>query len=164
MFAQFNWEAAPYFEMLTSKNKLAKSLGLMFGRVSGLQGFEDVISNMLNTRGFVCIADSSDGVANLDYSPNADRFKTVFLGLRHAENDMAAREECLQQLREVFRQFLSHLLREKNRLHQLGIYLDQKIPFHEIDQYFASGCACTYFQIPFSTSVDLRFNNDEWDE
>lgn len=164
MFAHFNWNAAPYFELLTSKNKLAKSLGLVFGRVSGLQGFEDAIANLQNATGFVCLAESSDGMANLDISPNAERVKTVFLGLRHAENDMEAREECLEALRELFRQFLSHLLRQKTSLHQQGIYLDQKIPFHEIDQYFASGCACTYFQIHYSTSVDLRFNKDEWEE
>lgn len=164
MFAHFNWKAADYFETLTARNKLAKSLGLVFGRVSGLQGFEDAIATLQNARGFVCVADSSDGVANIDISPNAERVKTIFLGLRHAENDMPARERSLELLGEVFRQFLSHLLRQNNRLHSQGIYLDLKIPFKEIDSYFASGCACAFFQIHFSTSVDLRFNQQEWEE
>lgn len=164
MFAQFNWNSIEYFKKLVGSNKLSRSLGLLFCSVSGLQGFEDVISTMQETPGFVAVADSSDGLFSIDITPNAKRMKTVFIGIRHEENDMPARERCLDKIREIFRQFLSHLLREKNRLHSQGIYLKPEITFHEIDRYFASGCACAYFQITVSTSVDLRFNVDEWNE
>lgn len=164
MHAHFDWEASPYFRKLTDTNRLARSLGMTFGNVSGLQGFEDALAQMQESRGFVCLAESSDGVASLDVSPNARRVKTVFLALRHEESDMKARDRCLALMREVFRQFLSHLIREKNRLHVQGIYLDPEIRFHEMEQYFASGCACAYFQIGISTSIDLRYNAGEWTE
>lgn len=162
MFAHFNWNASPYFKKLTDTNRLSKSLGMMFGNVSGLQGFEDALATLQEADGFVCLAESSDGVASIEVSPNSRRVKTVFLALRHAENDMPARDAALDQLRELFRQFLSDLLREKNRLHVHGIYIDPKINFHEIDRYFHAGCACVYFQIGYSTSIDLRYNPDEW--
>lgn len=162
MFAHFNWDSSGYFKELVGSNKLSRSLGLIFCNVSGLQGFEDVISTMQDVPGFVALADSSDGLVSIDITPNAKRMKTVFIGIRHLENDMPARDKCLEKIREIFRQFLSHLLREKNRLHSQGIYLKPEITFHEIDRYFASGCACAYFQITVSTSVDLRFNIEEW--
>lgn len=164
MFAQFNWNASGYFRKLTETNLLARQSGMSFSLVSGLQGLEDAISTMQESVGFVCLAESSDGVASIDISPNSRRVKTLFLALRHAENDMPAREAALERIREIFRQFLSHLLRERTRLHTQGIYLDPEIPFHEIESYFASGCACVYFQISYSTAIDLRFDKSQWTE
>lgn len=162
MHTQFNWDARAYFAGLTESNRLARRLGMEYRDVSGLQGFEDVLATMQDTEGFVALADSSDGVARIDNSPNTRRVKTIFLGLRHAAGDMEARASALADCRELFRQFLSHLLREQTRLHQLGIYLDPEIAFHEISEYFATGAACAYFQVGYSTSFDLRYNPDQW--
>ena len=38
-----NWDATSFFETLTSKNKLAKAENFTFCRVSGLEGFEEVL-------------------------------------------------------------------------------------------------------------------------
>lgn len=162
MFAQISWNAETYFRNITDTNRLARQLGLTFAQVSGLQGLEDCIINMQDAVGFIAMAESSDGLASIDITPNSRRVKTIFLALRHTEGDMAARNAALDQLRELFRQILSHILREKIRLHQQGIYLDPEIPFHEIEQYFATGCACAYFQLAYSTAIDLQFNPDEW--
>ena len=42
-------------------------------------------------------------------------------------------------------------------------FIDQKIRFSEIDKYFFSGCACSFFNISVSTYTDLRLNADEWE-
>ena len=96
-------------------------------------------------------------------TPRTRRVKTIFLAMRHAVDDMEARLFCMELLRELFRQFMSKLILEKTRLEQSCIYLDERISFNEMDRYFASGCACAYFQIAVDTFTDLRFNADEWE-
>jgi hypothetical protein len=75
---------------------------------------------------------------------------------------MDARTECMETMRELFRQFMSVLILERVKLEQNRIYLDPRISFNEIDQYFFSGCACAYFQIAVDIYTDLRYNENEW--
>lgn len=86
----------------------------------------------------------------------------MFLAKRHAVDDMKARERCMDNMRELFRQFMSVLLQEKTRLEENNIYIDPRISFTEIDRYFFTGCACAFFQIAVDTYTDLSFNPDEW--
>ena len=41
-----NWDATAFFERLASSNKLAKTEGFHFCRVSGLEGFEEALHNL----------------------------------------------------------------------------------------------------------------------
>lgn len=102
------------------------------------------------------------GFTELNNSPHTRRVKTVFLAMRHALDDMTAREECMETMRELFRQFMTRLILERTRLEENCVYLDPRITFQEIDRYFFSGCACAYFQIAVDVFTDLRYNKDEW--
>lgn len=82
--------------------------------------------------------------------------------MRHAIDDMAARQHCMDTMRELFRQFMSKLILEKTKQEQHNIYLDSRISLQEIDQYFFSGCACAFFQIAVDTYTDLRYDPSEW--
>ena len=84
--------------------------------------------------------------------------------MRHALDDMIARQECMNTMREIFRQFMSVLIQEKVQISQNNIYLDSRISFNEIPQYFMSGCACAYFQVAVDVYTDLRYNKEEWEE
>jgi hypothetical protein len=42
------------------------------------------------------------------------------------------------------------------------LYLDPRIRFSEIPEYFASGCACASFQVAVDIYTDLRYNEAEW--
>jgi single-stranded DNA-specific DHH superfamily exonuclease len=84
--------------------------------------------------------------------------------MRHQADNMLYRQERLDDMRELFRQFMSMLILEKTQLEQQNIYLDTDISFTEINKYFFSGCACAFFQIATYTYTDLRFNPDEWSE
>lgn len=159
-----NWSAADFFERLTKTNKLAKAEDFDFFRVSGLDGFEEAVAGMLDTAAMVCVSDVADGYMDLNNTPRSRRVKTVFLAMRHAAEDMKARTECLDTMRELFRQFMSKLILERVRLEENRIYLDQRITFNEIDRYFFSGCACAYFQIAVDVFTDLRYNADEWND
>lgn len=158
------WDAAAFFERLTAANRLARGNGFRFCRVSGLEGFEEALSVAQTDVAFVCVSDIADGYTELNNSPRTRRVKTVFLAMRHAAEDMAARSRCMELMRELFRQFASVLIRERVRLHEKSIYLESRISFNEIDRYFFSGCACAYFQISVDCFTDLSFDPDEWEQ
>lgn len=160
---QNSWNATEFFKNLVAHNKFATAHSFTFARVSGLEGFEEALAQMQSSTAFVCVSDTSQGYMALANTPRTRRVKTVFFAMRHAVDDMEARLTCMELLRELFRQFMSKLILEKTRLEQSCIYLDERISFNEIDKYFASGCACAYFQIAVDTFTDLRFNADEWE-
>ena len=158
----FNWDAVSFFERLTATNKLAIGNNFVFCRVSGLEGFEEALHNLQTASAIVAVSDTSEGYMDMNNTPRTRRIKTVFLAMRHALDDMEARQGCFDTLRELFRQFMSVLLQEKTRLEQNRIYLDPQITFTEIERYFSSGAACAYFHIAIDTFTDLRYNADEW--
>lgn len=162
--ANFNWDASTFFADLTRKNKLAKQNKFTFRSVSGLAGFEEALAGMLNTTAFLCVQDEDDGYTTLENTPHTRRVKTVYLAMRHPVSRMDLRSTCFGIMRELFRQLMTKLLQEKTRLAQRHLYLDPRITFHEMEQYFASGCACAYFNIAVDVYTDLRYNDDEWEE
>lgn len=158
----FNWDAAAFFERLTASNKLARTTGFVFERVSSLEGFHTLISGALNGKAFVAVSDTSSGGINLNNTPHTRRVKTVFLFMRHTADNSSARQACLDKMNELFRQFMSVLIQEKTRLRENSIYLDDRISFTEIDKYFYTGGACAFFQIAVDTFTNLVYNPDEW--
>ncbi len=160
----FNWDATSFFEGLTKRNKFARSKRFTFCRVSGLDGFEEALAKMLTKSAFVCVSDISQGFTDINNTPHTRRVKTVFLAMRHAIDNMEARQSCMDMMRELFRQFMSVLIMEQTKLQEHSIYIDPRISFQEIDRYFLSGCACAYFQIAVDTYTDLQYNSDEWSE
>lgn len=160
--SNINWDATAFFASITDSNKFAKTHDFVFARVSGLDGFEEALQQLQSATAFVAVSDISQGYIEVNYSPHTRRVKTVFLAMRHALGDMTARQECMDTMRELFRQFMSKLILEKTRQEQQNIYLDPRISFQEIDQYFFSGCACAYFQIAVDTYTDLRYDPTEW--
>lgn len=157
-----DWSATRFFEQLTQTNLLARREGFAFCRVSGLEGFEEALRDMQRASAFVCVSDISDGYTDLHNTPRTRRIKTVFLAMRHAAEDMDARLECMDIMRELFRQFMSRLILQKTRLEQNCIHIDPRITFNEVDRYFFSGCACAYFQIAVDEYPDLRFSPGDW--
>lgn len=157
-----NWNATKFFENLVERNRLAIAGNFSFCRVSGLEGFEEALHNLQTAPAIVAVSDTSEGVMDMNNTPRTRRIKTVFLAMRHALDDMEARQGCFDTLHELFRQFMSVLLMEKTRLEQNRIYLDPQITFTEIERYFFSGAACAYFHIAIDTFTDLRYNADEW--
>ena len=156
------WSAAEFFEFLTKHNKLAIQHGFRFCKVSGLTGFEEAVTSMQNTTAFVCVSDIAQGTTSIDNTPHIEKVRTVFLAMRHAIDSMTARDKCMKTMHELFRQFMTVLIKEKTRLQQNCIFVDERISFQEIDQYFFSGCAGAWFQIKVNNYIDLRFAESEW--
>lgn len=160
----FNWDAPAFFERMTEKNVFAQEHGYRFALVSSLEGFHGALSNMLSTKAFVAVSDTSQGEMSIENTPHARRVKTVFMAKRHKEDDMQARDQCMDNMRELFRQFMSVLILEKTKLEERNIFINPRISFSEIDRYFFTGCACAYFQIAVDTYTDLSYNPDEWND
>lgn len=158
----FQFDAEGFFKELTKKNKLATSLGFAFGSCSGIDGFYDAVAQNNSAPNIIVIDDSSEGYLSLVNSPFARSVKTLFLSMRHKASDQNARNFALEQMREIFRQFMSVLIRERTKLEEQGIYIDQRIQFNEIDSYFCTGAACAYFQIAVDVPQSLCFNPQEW--
>ena len=157
-----NWDAVSFFENLTAANKLAAENNFVFCRVSGLDGFEEALDSMQSSTAFLCVSDIANGYTELNNTPRTRRIKTVFLAMRHAIDDMDARQECMDTMRELFRQLMTRLILEKTRIEQNCIYLDSRITFNEIDRFFAAGCACAYFQIAVDVFTDLQLDKTLW--
>lgn len=160
--SNINWDATAFFASLTDSNKFAKAHDFVFARVSGLDGFEEVLQQLQSATAIVAVSDISQGYIEVNNSPHTRRVKTVFLAMRHAILDMEARQMCMNIMRELFRQFMSKLILEKTKQEQNNIFLDPRISFQEIDQYFFSGCACAFFQIAVDIYTDLRYDPTEW--
>lgn len=157
-----DWCATDFFQNLCVSNKLARSEHFVFTQCSGLEGFEEALQTMQTSVAICAVSDINDGYTELNNTPRTRRVKTVFLAMRHAAEDMDARNSCMEIMRELFRQFMSMLTLERVKLEQNCIYLDPRISFNEIDRYFFSGCSCAYFQIAVDVYTDLRYNPDEW--
>lgn len=156
------WNAKPLIKRLARTNKLARRNNFVFCRVSSLKGFENALQKMQNSVAFVCLADESDGNICLNNTRHSLFAKTVFLAMRYSFDSMEDRDRAMNILREIFRQFLSVISKEKVRLQQNKIYLDNQIQFHEIPEYFAAGCACAFFNLYIGKYVNTTYNPDEW--
>ena len=162
MMAMNEWNAAYFFSRLLSYNKFALENGFKFARVSSLEGFEELISRALTVKAYVAVSDTSQGTVIMNNTPHTRRVKTVFMFMRHKVDDMAAREKCMDKIRELFRQLMSVLILERTRIRENCIYIDENVSFTEIDRYFYTGGACAYFQIYIDTYTDMSYRSEEW--
>lgn len=157
------WNVGKYFSRLLDINRLALHHHFQFCNVSGLQGLEDMLHLMQNTANFFAVSDMSDGYMQVsDCSPRSRRVKTCFMAMRHQEGNMAARNHCMDIMRELFRQLITVLSHDVSLLYHHHISVDERIQFTEIDSYFISGCACAYFQIAVDYPLNLCIAKDEW--
>ena len=158
----YNWDATAFFRDLVERNKLVQEKNYRFARVSGLARLEEYIEQAQTATAAICVSDISPGFTEMNNTPHTRRVKTVFMMKRHALNNMDARQACMDEMREIFRQFMSVLFKERTRIEQGVLYLDPRVQFTEIEQYFALGAACAYFQIAFDVYTNLVYREEEW--
>ena len=157
-----NWDATEFFRSLTETNRLAHANKFCFCTVSGASDFQQLLERSQSKTAFVCVDDISEGFIELNNSPRTRRVKSVFFAMRYPLDKPNLRAQRMETMRELFRQFMSKLILEDTKLKERQLYLDTRIRFSEIPEYFASGCACARFQIGVDLFTDLRLNPDEW--
>lgn len=157
------WNAVAFFKNLTATNKLCVEKGFKCVEVSGMEGMEDAIRSMQSTPNFVIVTENAAGQTELTNHPRHSAVRTVFLAMRHKEEDMAARHRCMDTMRTIFRQFCSVLIQENVRLQNENIqYIDTVIRLQEVSKYLIPGTAICMFELGVITFVDLSYNADEW--
>lgn len=72
--SNINWDATAFFASLTEKNKFAKAHDFVFARVSGLDGFEEVLQQLQSATAIVAVSDISQGYieVNTAHAPRED--------------------------------------------------------------------------------------------
>ena len=156
------FDSVKFFEDCTAHSILARKHNFQFARISGLDSFEEALQSMTTAPALVCASDCSEGVLELVTVPAERRVHTVMLAMRHANHDMHARQQCMNILRELFKQFISRIIREKDQIEKDCQFIDDRITFNEVDRYFFPGCACAYFNITVTTYVDIIFDDSQW--
>lgn len=158
------WDAAPFIERLVKTNRLAKDKGFSFVRVPSLGHLSEVISRMQKTTAFVFVSDMTNGSTNLHNTPRTTRTKTVVLAMRYPVDSTERREECLNILRELFRQFSSVIIQERTRQEQNMQYISPDIRLTETNDLIMPGVVCAYYELAVTTHIDLQYNPEEWEE
>lgn len=157
------FDSIGFFENCTKASKLARKYGFGFVRVSGLESFEDALKSLTIYPALVCATDSSEGYIEFSNTPHEMRVHTVFLAMRHADGNMTERQNCLVILRKLFRQFISRIIRERDRIEHDCEFLTDRITFNEVDRWFFPGCACAYFNITEIIWESIYYDEDEWE-
>ena len=160
------FDAHAYFKSLCAKNKLAMANKFYPCSCSGIDSLEDVVSNIRTQSAFCCVDDTNDSVVEqINGGYFNHRVFTVFLLKRYKLNNMADRQSALSICRQLFRQFHSRLIIDKENLNNELIYLNtERIPSREIGKYFMGGCTGLYFMVDVQEPTQLIYNKDEWSE
>jgi hypothetical protein len=159
-----NFNAYNYFEQICSKNKLAVAGGYRYCRVSGLQYMEEVIQNLRTEKAYFCVDDTEDGYMIQTGGGYMERRQyTVFLIKKFQLNNMDAQHAALNECRQIYRQIMKKLIRDRQLLENEMTYLKlDRIPFYEIPGYAISGCTGLYFMTTIDIPIELCYDNTEW--
>lgn len=154
-----------YFTQLTLENKLAQRNEFFPCACSGINSLQDILANLRRKKAFVCIDDTNDAATEqIGGGWFRRRSITVFVLIRYRMDDMEDRQQKLDICREIFRQFHSRMIRDKERFISMDhSFLDvSRIYTRELGEYFLSGCTGLYFMLEIPEPVNLMYDGSEW--
>lgn len=161
-----SFDAIAYFYAMTERNKLAKEKGFVPVTISNTDNLEGLMEEYRDNDRFVAITDTNSGnLASADgaYGFTKRRAYTVFILSAYEYGNMQARQQELELCRELFRQFVSRILRDKYLYDEKQMYFDtHTIPNQELGRYYLSGMAGLHFTLYVHEPVDLQYEEDQW--
>ncbi len=161
-----SFDAIAYFYAMTERNKLAKEKGFVPVTISNTDNLEGLMEEYRDNDRFVAITDTNSGnLASADgaYGFTKRRAYTVFILSAYEYGNMQARQQELELCRELFRQFVSRILRDKYLYDEKQMYFDtHAIPNQELGRYYLSGMAGLHFTLYVYEPVDLQYEEDQW--
>lgn len=161
-----HFDAVAYFVAMTMRNRLAQERGFLPVTISNTDNLEGLMEEYRDNDRFVAITDTNSG--NLSSSDGAYGFMkrrayTVFILSAYEYGNMLARQEELELCRELFRQFVSRILRDKYLYDEKQMYFDTNaIPNQEIGRYYLSGMTGLHFTLYVQEPVDLVYEEEQW--
>lgn len=161
-----SFDAIAYFYALTERNKLAQEKGFVPVTISNTDNLEGLMEEYRDNDRFVAVTDTNSGnLSSPDgaYGFSKRRAYTVFILSAYEYGNMQSRQEELELCRELFRQFVSRILRDKYLYDEKQMYFDtHAIPNQELGRYYLSGVAGLHFTLYVQEPVDLQYEEDQW--
>ena len=166
MMGKVFFNAQEYFERLCNENKLAVDEGFHFATCPGIENLEGVVNDIRKVANFFVFDDTAEGVnfrgAGGGYYRR--RVFTVSLLRRYEIYNMEDREAQLAVCRELYKQILSRLIRDKRNYPDLNYLKTDSIFYREFNKYMFSGCTGLYFMLECSEPEDFCYNESEWEK
>lgn len=162
-----DFEPVSYFKELTEKNKLCKGKKFKAVQCSGPENLEGVLSEYRKTANFIVI-DETSGNSIFFTRPGWQTRKdtTIWVLAGYRQDDMEDRSKKLEMCREIFRQFISRLIRDKDsgKYGDSLAFLDlSSILYKELPRYSFNGATGLYFMIANNIPTDLRYDETAWE-
>lgn len=160
------FDAVAYFRTLTDKNRLARTNGFTPVVISSSDNLEGLFEMYRDRDRFVAVSDTSSGnLSSPDgtYGFSKRRAYTVFILSAYQYDNMDDRQRQLELCREIFRQFVARILRDKYLYNEKQMFFDtHAIPNQEIGRYFLSGMTGLHFTLYVQEPVDLVYDERQW--
>ncbi len=151
-----------YFKTLCLSNKVTKDKYL-FTQISGISELEGIIANRKRHNYFVAVDNAEDGstIQGQGRGFFERRPTTVFL-CGFAGNDQQRKNSMLEELRGIYRDFVSKLIKDKSE-NPLLLINTERIPFYEIPSSFADGIIGIYFIVTVDNQINLVYDASKWE-
>lgn len=161
------FDGQDYFKNLAEKNKIVQRDSYKVGTCSGASGVEEVINNFRKVANFILVDDTTNGNVFVNRAGGAfnRRTFTVFI-IKHYKNmDMVDYEQKMTEVRQLYMQFLSRILRDAQQLQLKDIYVDtNNIYYREPGPFAFNGAAGVYFMLSIDEPTDLIYDDEQWTE
>lgn len=157
--------ALDYFSRLAKTNRLAAANGFHPCLCSGPDSIDGIMQGFKRYQNFIMVDDTT---SQQTFSNGVGFFRrdvyTVFILAAYRREDMADRELKLNLCRDIFRQFHSRLLYNRDSLGddrltflQLGNIYSTELP-----RYSYNGVTGLYFMIQNEQPIDISYDSSEW--
>lgn len=157
--------ALDYFSRLAKTNRLAADNGFHPCLCSGPDSIDGIMQGFKKYQNFIMVDDTT---SQQTFSNGVGFFRrdvyTVFVLAAYRHDDMADREQKLNLCRDIFRQFHSRLLYDRDTLGddrltflQLGNIYSTELP-----RYSYNGVTGLYFMIQNEQPIDISYDSSEW--
>lgn len=159
------FDGQAYFRNLAEKNKIVLRDEYKIGTCSGPSGVEQVLGSFRKTANFVLIDDTTNGNVNANRAGGAfnSRTFTVFIIKHYKSDDMQDYESKLSEVRMLYLQFLSRILRDAQSLALKDVYLKtDNIYYREPGPFAFNGAAGVYFMLTIDEPTDLIYEDEQW--
>ena len=157
--------ALDYFTQLAKSNRLAQENAFHPCLCSGPESIDGIMQGFRKYQNFVMVDDTT---SQHTFGNGVGFFRrdvyTVFILAHYSQDDMADRELKLNLCRQIFRQFHSRLLHDRDTLgdDRLTFLNLNNIYSTELPRYSYSGVTGLYFMIQNEQPIDISYEQSEW--
>ena len=160
------FDAITYFTRMTEMNKLCQQEKFKPVVISNTDNLEGLLEEYRENDRFIAIADTNTENLSSDdgtYAFTKRRAFTVMILSAYNYPDMEDRQKQLDLCREVFKQFVTRIIRDKYTYDEQMVQFEtQTIPNSELGRYYLSGMTGLFFTLYTREPVDLEYNKEEW--